>query len=213
MQITKIILAAATTAVVGSNAASIPRQSTTISDTHLANFRTWGAPGCSADNQGEYNFEIFDLNICFQFPLSITAESIMVENIATGDDVVCNGTCDDVRARTFQTQLLHTVGMPGRDHLGADHYEQYTSSRMRTAQQARLCFPRSILATATMQQLMWILGWDLIRPYVRLHEVVSGSAVTAAKEQNTIGVRYGPSVYWKGSHQRTMRFTPDVWAI
>lgn len=191
MQITKTILAAATTAVVGSNAASIPRQSTTISDTHLANFRTWGAPGCSADNQGEYNFEIFDLNICFQFPPSITAESIMVENIATGDDVVCNGKCHDMRARTFQTHILQTVGMPG----SADEYEQYTSSRTRTAQQARSCFPRSVLATATMQQLVWILGWDLTRPSVRLHEMVSGSAVTAAKEWKRLGVRYGPSAY------------------
>lgn len=106
MQIRKPILAAATTAVIdSSSAASVPRQGTTISDTHLANFRTWGAPGCSADNQGEYNFELFDLNICFQFPANIDAESVMVENIATGDDVVCNG-------RFFDTHESYSIPAP-----------------------------------------------------------------------------------------------------
>lgn len=75
-----------------SNAAVVSRQTTTtISNSHLANFRTYGSPGCSADNQGEYNFQIFDLNICYQFPLSITVESVVVENLATGTDVLCNG--------------------------------------------------------------------------------------------------------------------------
>lgn len=88
MQAASFILAAC--ALAAGNAASIPRQNT-ITNSHLANFRTWGSPGCSADNQGEYNFEMFDLNICFQFPVTITAKSIMVENIATGDDIVCSG--------------------------------------------------------------------------------------------------------------------------
>lgn len=89
MQIRGVIFAVATT-ILGSKAATIPRQNT-ITNAHLANFRTWGAPGCSADNQGEYNFQLFDLNVCFQFPVDIDAKSIMVENIATGEDIVCNG--------------------------------------------------------------------------------------------------------------------------
>lgn len=88
MRAASLLLGAAS--IIGGSTASVPRQDT-ITNSHLANFRTWGSPGCSVDNQGEYNFEIFDLNICFQFPLTIEVGSLMVENLATGEDVVCNG--------------------------------------------------------------------------------------------------------------------------
>lgn len=150
------MVVAATIAIASAASIRIPRQST-ITNSHLANFRTWGSPGCSADNQGGYNFEMFDLNICFQIPLTITAESIMVENIATGDDIVCNG----------EAPTTPPPGAIEKDHLRLtarplllmNINEQYTPLLMRHVRPARLCCPTLILATTTMQQAEQTLGW------------------------------------------------------
>lgn len=43
-------------------ATTIPRQ-----DPHIVDFRTYGAPGCSAENQGVYTYTQSDLNTCRTF--------------------------------------------------------------------------------------------------------------------------------------------------
>lgn len=90
----KVLLLAAAIIFFSSHAATVPRQnSPEITDAHVASIRTWGAPGCPGptDNQGESSFGVFDLNICFLFPADLTAESIMVQNLAGGDQILCNG--------------------------------------------------------------------------------------------------------------------------
>ncbi|KAF3771004.1 hypothetical protein M406DRAFT_354666 [Cryphonectria parasitica EP155] len=91
MQISNLFIATATTLGLTSNAFIIPRQ-TNITDEHLANFRTWGAPDCpgATDNEGEWNSQIFNLNICYQFPNDIEVESLELENIDTGVDITCS---------------------------------------------------------------------------------------------------------------------------
>lgn len=148
------MVVAATIAIASAASIRIPRQST-ITNSHLANFRTWGSPGCSADNQGEYNFEMFDLNICFQIPLTITAESIMVENIATGDDIVCNGEAPTPPPPSARKQLTLTARSLLLTHIN----EQCTPLLMRHVRPARLCCPLLILVTTTMQQAEQTLGW------------------------------------------------------
>lgn len=93
MQISSIFSAAATFGLTCS-AFSIPRQQN-ITDEHLANFRTWGAPDCpgAVDNEGEWNSQLFNLNICYQFPNDIEVESVELENIDTGVGIDCNGEC------------------------------------------------------------------------------------------------------------------------
>lgn len=64
-------------------AATIPRQT---SDPHMVDFRTFGAPGCFAENQGVYTFTQSGLNICRTFA-DATIGSIFVGDITDG----CSG--------------------------------------------------------------------------------------------------------------------------
>ncbi|PSS00813.1 hypothetical protein BD289DRAFT_479269 [Coniella lustricola] len=91
MQLSHLFSAAAAQALVSNALVVLPRQ-TNITDAHLANFRTWGAANCpgAVDNQGEWNEQLFDLNICYQFPSSLEVVSVQLENIDTGDYVTCN---------------------------------------------------------------------------------------------------------------------------
>ncbi|KUI60442.1 hypothetical protein VP1G_07642 [Cytospora mali] len=82
MQFSSIFLAAATALFAGSQAASIPRQS----DPHIVDFRTYGQPGCSADNQGVYTYTESQLNTCYTFSES-TVESIFVVDVTEGCSV------------------------------------------------------------------------------------------------------------------------------
>lgn len=80
MQFSSLFLAAAAL-IGGSQAASIPRQ-----DPHIVDFRTFGQPGCSADNQGVYTYTQSMLNTCHSFA-DLTVESIFVADITAG----CSG--------------------------------------------------------------------------------------------------------------------------
>lgn len=68
-----------TVLVLGTTAATIPRQS----DPHIVDFRTFGAPGCFAENQGVYTYEQSDLDICRTFSAEPVG-SIFVGDITDG---------------------------------------------------------------------------------------------------------------------------------
>lgn len=97
MQLSHLLTAAATQALainaLAVHPSVLPRQ-TNLTDAHLANFRTWGAADCpgGVDNEGEWNEQLFDLNICYQFPNNLEVVSIRLQNIDTGAGVTCNGT-------------------------------------------------------------------------------------------------------------------------
>lgn len=65
--------------VIGTTAANIPRRS----DPHIVDFRTYGAPGCFAENQGVYTYEKSDLDICRTF-VTEPVGSIFVTDITEG---------------------------------------------------------------------------------------------------------------------------------
>ncbi|KAF3764870.1 hypothetical protein M406DRAFT_70615 [Cryphonectria parasitica EP155] len=71
--ITAILALAATT-----SAASITRRQ---SDPHMIDFRSYGAAGCSADNQGVYTYEQSDASTCFPFSTELDVESVLVLDI------------------------------------------------------------------------------------------------------------------------------------
>lgn len=81
MQFSSLFLAAAAL-ITGSQAAAIPRQS----DPHIVDFRTFGQPGCSADNQGIYTYTQSMLDTCYTFG-DLNVESIFVADITEG----CSG--------------------------------------------------------------------------------------------------------------------------
>lgn len=81
MQFSSLFLAAAAL-IAGSQAASIPRQS----DPHIVDFRTFGQPGCSADNQGIYTYTQSMLDTCYTFG-DLNVESIFVADITAGCSV------------------------------------------------------------------------------------------------------------------------------
>ncbi|ROW11454.1 hypothetical protein VMCG_01515 [Cytospora schulzeri] len=91
MQFSSLFLAAVAL-VAGSQAASIPRQS----DPHIVDFRTYGQPGCSADNQGVYTYTQSELNTCHAF-VDTTVESIFVTDITDGCSVYAytDAACSD----------------------------------------------------------------------------------------------------------------------
>lgn len=68
--------------VLHTTAVTIPRQN----DAHITDFRTYGAPGCSADNQGVYTITTSGLNICQTFA-DPTIGSVFVVDITDG----CSG--------------------------------------------------------------------------------------------------------------------------
>lgn len=78
MQFSSLLLPI-TALVLGTTAATIPRQS----DPHIVDFRTYGAPGCFAENQGVYTFEQSDENICRAFAVEPVG-SIFVGDITDG---------------------------------------------------------------------------------------------------------------------------------
>lgn len=78
MQFSNLFLTVAVL-VTGSLAASIPRQ-----DPHIVDFRTFGQPGCSEDNQGIYTYTKSQLDTCYPFSSSLTVESIYVGDITDG---------------------------------------------------------------------------------------------------------------------------------
>lgn len=56
-----------------------PRQN----DPHIVDFRTYGAPGCFAENQGVYTYEQSDLDVCRTF-VDATIGSIFAGDIVDG---------------------------------------------------------------------------------------------------------------------------------
>lgn len=83
MQSISIILSALT---LGATAATIR---TARSDPHIVDFRTFGATGCSEENQGVYTYVKSDLDKCFQFSETDVVESLFVSDITKG----CSGMC------------------------------------------------------------------------------------------------------------------------
>lgn len=57
-----------------------------VSDPHVVDFRTYGAPGCFDDNQGVYTYEESNVGICYEF-VDVPVESIFVTDITDG----CSG--------------------------------------------------------------------------------------------------------------------------
>lgn len=52
-------------------------------DPHVVDFRTFGAPGCFAENQGVYTYEQSDVGTCFPFG-TLPVESLFVTDITDG---------------------------------------------------------------------------------------------------------------------------------
>lgn len=136
--------------VFSSQAATIPRQnSPDIIDAHVASFRSWGTLGCPGpiDNQGEYSFGVFDLNICFQFATDIAAQSVMVQNLAGGDQILCNG------------RLCGAIVQPMRGSSNADFISQSTHLLIGVALLARQCYRQYRHVTTTRYQALSTTDW------------------------------------------------------
>lgn len=73
MQFTVALVSLVTVAT----AASVPRQS----DPHMIDFRSYGAAGCFAENQGVYTYEQSDAGTCIEYPSELDVESILLVDI------------------------------------------------------------------------------------------------------------------------------------
>lgn len=94
MQFSSLFLAATAALISGSQAAAIPR-----ADPHIVDFRTFGQPGCSADNQGIYTYTQSETGTCYPFSDVDTVRSIFVGDITEG----CNGESSSSSSLTFMS--------------------------------------------------------------------------------------------------------------
>ncbi|OTB00002.1 hypothetical protein M426DRAFT_324657 [Hypoxylon sp. CI-4A] len=84
MQFTSILAAAATLAF-GANAAAVPRDGA-----RLAQFRIFGAEGCSDLNYGFYTVDESDIGSCHSFEGAPDVKSVNLEAMNTIDGATCS---------------------------------------------------------------------------------------------------------------------------